>query len=62
GYRPDPARGAREQFLEDYAAHTVRVRAIYNRVFGLWEGDISRPGDAGGAGSSSGSMTGGTPC
>jgi glutamate-ammonia-ligase adenylyltransferase len=34
GY-PPPANGsAREQFLEDYAAHTGRVRAIYNQVLG----------------------------
>ena len=32
-YRPGPDRSAREHFLEDYAAHTGRVRAIYNRVF-----------------------------
>ncbi len=33
GYRPREECAAREQFLEDYAAHTRRVRAIYNRVF-----------------------------
>jgi len=35
GYRPTDERAAREQFLEDYPAHTARVRAIYNRVFGM---------------------------
>jgi glutamate-ammonia-ligase adenylyltransferase len=35
GYRPTDERAAREQFLEDYTAHTARVRAIYNRVFGM---------------------------
>ncbi len=38
GYRPRPEVGARDQFLEDYTGHTVRVRAIYNRVFGTSEG------------------------
>ncbi len=46
GYRPGPEVGSREQFLEDYAAHTVRVRAIYNRVFGTSDGSLSRPGGA----------------
>jgi glutamate-ammonia-ligase adenylyltransferase len=42
-YRPGPKAQAREQFLEDYAAHTARVRAIYNRVFGVR--DAGKPGD-----------------
>ncbi|MFI5340205.1 MAG: bifunctional [glutamate--ammonia ligase]-adenylyl-L-tyrosine phosphorylase/[glutamate--ammonia-ligase] adenylyltransferase [Candidatus Methylomirabilales bacterium] len=46
GYRPRPEVGAREQFLEDYTAHTVRVRAIYNRVFGASESGTSRAGEA----------------
>lgn len=33
GYRSQGAGSAREQFLDDYASHTGRVRAIYNRVF-----------------------------
>ena len=33
GYHPQPEAGAREQFLGDYAAHTSRVRSIYQRVF-----------------------------
>jgi glutamine synthetase adenylyltransferase len=37
GYRPRPEVAAREQFLDDYAAQTARVRAIYNRVFGVNE-------------------------
>jgi glutamate-ammonia-ligase adenylyltransferase len=41
GYRPRPEVGAREQFLEDYSTHTLRVRAIYNRVFGTTDGNIS---------------------
>lgn len=41
GYRPRPEAGAREQFLEDYSAHTLRVRAIYNRVFGTSDGNTS---------------------
>ncbi len=34
GYRPGTEGSARERFLEDYTAHTGRVRAIYTRVFG----------------------------
>ncbi|MBI2454681.1 MAG: bifunctional [glutamate--ammonia ligase]-adenylyl-L-tyrosine phosphorylase/[glutamate--ammonia-ligase] adenylyltransferase [candidate division NC10 bacterium] len=34
GYRPQGDDSARERFQKDYAAHTGRVRAIYNRVFG----------------------------
>jgi glutamate-ammonia-ligase adenylyltransferase len=34
GYRPQAEAAARDQFLKDYAAHTGRVRAIYNQVFG----------------------------
>ncbi|MBI4572410.1 MAG: bifunctional [glutamate--ammonia ligase]-adenylyl-L-tyrosine phosphorylase/[glutamate--ammonia-ligase] adenylyltransferase [candidate division NC10 bacterium] len=33
GYPPKPDSTARDQFLEDYAAHTARVRAIYTGVF-----------------------------
>jgi len=43
GYRPSSARSAREQFQEDYAAHTGRVRGIYNRVFGITDYLESRP-------------------
>ena len=43
GYMPRSGVGAREQFLEDYTAHTVRVRAIYNRVFGAVDGSLPRP-------------------
>lgn len=46
GYRPRPEVAAREQFLDDYAAQTARVRAIYNRVFGSSDGGTSRPGGA----------------
>jgi glutamate-ammonia-ligase adenylyltransferase len=34
GYRAQGAGSAREGFLEDYAAHTGRVRGIYTQVFG----------------------------
>lgn len=37
GYRPQGDDSARERFQKDYAAHTGRVRTIYNRVFGLNE-------------------------
>jgi glutamate-ammonia-ligase adenylyltransferase len=37
GYRPRPEVAARQQFLDDYGAQTARVRAIYNRVFGVNE-------------------------
>jgi len=43
GYPPKADSTARDQFLEDYAAHTARVRAIYTRVF--------EAGNAGEAGS-----------
>ncbi len=33
GYPATAVSTARDQFLEDYAAHTARVRAIYTRVF-----------------------------
>jgi glutamate-ammonia-ligase adenylyltransferase len=44
GYRPRPEAGAREQFLEDFAAHTGRVRAIYHRVLGRPDGGSLRAG------------------
>ena len=37
GYRPGDAHSARDQFLQDYAVHTGRVRGIYNQVFGIAE-------------------------
>jgi glutamate-ammonia-ligase adenylyltransferase len=47
GYRPRPEAGAREQFLEDYRAQTVRVRGIYNRIFGTSGESIAPPGETG---------------
>jgi glutamate-ammonia-ligase adenylyltransferase len=44
GYRPSSAHSAREQFQEDYAAHTGRVRGIYNQVFGITENLSARSG------------------
>jgi glutamate-ammonia-ligase adenylyltransferase len=37
GYQSQANGSARERFLADYAAHTGRVRAIYNRVLGRAE-------------------------
>ena len=37
GYQPQADGSAREQFLGDFAAHTGRVRAIYNQVLGVGE-------------------------
>ena len=47
GYRPSGAYSARDQFLQDYGAHTGRVRGIYNQVFGITEnlGARSREAD-----------------
>ncbi len=39
GYRGRGDRSGREQFLEDFAAQTTRVRAIFNRIF-----DVSQDG------------------
>ena len=37
GYMPVGERAAREQFLDDYAMHTRRVRSIYERILGRSE-------------------------
>jgi glutamate-ammonia-ligase adenylyltransferase len=50
GYRARPEARAREQFLEDYREQTMRVRAIYTRIFGTSEEGIAPTGEAGCAG------------
>lgn len=46
GYAPGAHGSARERFLEDYAAHTARVRAIYGRVLGTADLGAARSGGA----------------